>query len=113
MTVTLWCQTCQRRRPHRPSGSSAVCQECGTRRPVEGDLLPAEPHETPVVDMRFCRWCNRTMPADHTCPAGAVGCAVNHPDDPPCGACDGCVAAQVADLTRYGSPIDLDHPRTP
>ena len=113
MTVTLYCQTCDRRRPHRCSGSSATCGTCGTVRPVEGDLLPAEPHETPVVDMRFCRWCNRTMPADHVCPAGAVGCATRHPDEDPCGGCPGCLAAQHAMEARYGSPSDLDHPRTP
>lgn len=109
MTLTLWCLTCQRRRLHDVSGSSATCKTCQTVRPVEGDLLPAEPHLR-VVDMRFCRWCVATLPADHVCPAGSVGCMEREPAEDPCGACSHCLAAQMADLARYGSPNDLDTP---
>ncbi|MER7361839.1 ASCH domain-containing protein [Nonomuraea wenchangensis] len=67
----------------------------------------------PVVDMRDCRWCNAKMPADHVCPAGAVGCTDAAPDDIPCGRCDHCLAAQEADLAcradlvEHGTPNDV------
>ena len=64
-----------------------------------------------VQDMRFCPYCNETKAVGHDCPAGAVGCTTNPPDGPTCGECVPCLNAQRADLIRYGSPNDLDHPR--
>ncbi|MGA4989960.1 hypothetical protein [Nonomuraea bangladeshensis] len=67
-----------------------------------------------VIDMRFCPWCRSTLPADHVCPAGAVGCTSRPPDDTPCGCCLACIAAMTAHLSRaeyeHGSPSDLNHP---
>jgi hypothetical protein len=63
-----------------------------------------------VQDMRDCRWCNETKPADHDCPAGAVGCTAGRDDGTTCGECRPCLDAQRADLIRYGSPNDLDRP---
>lgn len=84
---------------------------------MEGDLLPAEPHLPPVEDIRRCDWCRAWLPADHVCPAGAVGCSECPPDQSPCGTCGSCLDAMTADLRRrehpftddpYGSPTDLD-----
>ncbi len=69
-----------------------------------------------VQAMAFCHWCRQTLPAGHVCPAGAVGCTLNPPEDVPCGACPECVSAQALDLAdredlaRYGSPSDIDFP---
>ncbi|SET52179.1 hypothetical protein SAMN05421811_103298 [Nonomuraea wenchangensis] len=66
--------------------------------------------------MRFCPWCRSTLPADHVCPAGAVGCTNRPPDDTPCGGCPACIAAMTADLARradlieHGTPNDLYNP---
>jgi hypothetical protein len=63
-----------------------------------------------VQDMRWCPWCRSTLPADHVCPAGSVGCTQRAAEDTPCGVCAGCIAAMTADLARYGSPSDLHTP---
>lgn len=69
-----------------------------------------------VEDMSsFCPWCNERKPAEHTCPAGSVGCTERDPGETPCGGCGSCIAAMTADLARraeyeHGSPSDIDIP---
>jgi hypothetical protein len=62
-----------------------------------------------VEDMRDCGWCKEKLPADHDCPAGAVGCTTRQPDETPCGCCLRCLAAMATD-PRYGSHSDIDTP---
>jgi dissimilatory sulfite reductase (desulfoviridin) alpha/beta subunit len=73
----------------------------------------------PVDEIRYCDWCDAWLPADHDCPASAVGCTTRQPDETPCGGCGSCIAAMTADLRRrehpftegpYGSPSDIDTP---
>jgi DNA-directed RNA polymerase subunit RPC12/RpoP len=109
-TVHVWCQTCTATTAHLLATATITCPHCRTARVVDEPVaLVAEAisEPAPVQDMRDCGWCKERLPADHVCPAGAVGCTTRQPDETPCGACLGCIAAMTADLVRYGSPSDL------
>ncbi|MFD1546924.1 hypothetical protein [Nonomuraea guangzhouensis] len=68
MTWPVWCPTCLKPTRHASNGTELVCEECSLARPDDVPLLVSQ-----VQDMRFCDYCRTTLPADHNCPAGAVG----------------------------------------
>jgi hypothetical protein len=121
--IDIWCVTCAAVRPHVVSedlmacaGCSKICHGLGEGLAIAAFTVAELP---PVDDMRPCAWCRETLPVDHDCPAGAVGCENNPPDGPTCGRCEPCCRAQAQSLAArdaefrrdpYGSPSDIDIP---
>lgn len=107
--LPIWCPPCGTTTQHDAGGDLVRCRVCGHTRPNDVPLLISQ-----VQDMSgFCPWCNERKPADHTCPAGAVGCSEREPGDYPCGVCPRCQQTQLDDYARrdhieHGSPSDLD-----
>jgi hypothetical protein len=111
--IDIWCITCAAVRPHAANEDLMACTGCGQIRHGLGEGLAVAAltvaEMPPVDDMRDCRWCNEKKPADHDCPAGAVGCTAGRGDGTTCGECGPCLDAQRSD-PRYGSLNDLDIP---
>lgn len=92
----LECPECGVYGPHRFDGEETACLACGTPREVEPELIAA------VLDMRFCDWCQDTLPSGHACGAVEPAC-MSRTQLVRCGACPACLA--VVARAQSGSPV--------
>lgn len=106
------CQACGTHTKHVVDGPVAACTSCGevrdsiTETVSVGSDLFAEPV---VIERRFCDYCRAWKPVGHPICTGdvTVNCEERTEAGGICGTCPSCVAAQRADLERFGSPDDL------
>jgi hypothetical protein len=111
--IEVFCPSCLQVHPHAADETRLACTGCGVVRAADEGLLVAAlavASMSPVQDVQYCPWRRSTLPADHDCSAGAVGCTPRQPDETPCGCCLRCLAAIAEDFARHGSPSDIDTP---
>ncbi|MET9339218.1 hypothetical protein [Nonomuraea sp. NPDC003804] len=90
----LFCGSCRSVRLHHFDGDTAACIRCGGVTDTNPDLI------VPVIDLRYCHWCHKTLPVGHECKPDETPCQ-RKTGLWPCGMCEVCTAAQMRTVAQW------------
>lgn len=114
-TYLVWCPPCQMPTKHVVDVPLAACTTCGEVRdsiPQRISVGSGLLDEPVVVELKYCDYCRSWKPVGHPVCTGdvTVACQERTEAGAICGRCPVCIAAQMADMERFGSPSELDIP---